>query len=196
MMRRYLTYPLLFDLGICFLLIISSIVFKDQLKGIFQAPTMQGLDKLTNGLITVGATLMGFLLTIITVIVTFKKGFEDDKRKITPKSDNVGDSNPLEGIKETVFESTVSKEYQFYNSDLHKRVGIIFTNATYECGVVLLVLLLLQFEVFRIQIFYATLSIALSFICLTLAIVRSLFIFKYFLRIHLHDTDGSSSKSK
>lgn len=199
-MRRYLTYPLVFDLGICLLLTVLSILFKDQLKGMFNVPTSSGLDKLTNGLITVGATLMGFLLTIITVIVTFKKGFEDDKKKAVSKQhanpDSQESSNALEGVQETVFETTISKEEQFYNSDLHKRVGLIFTNATYECGVVLLLLLLLQFEILNIRIFYTTLLVVLAFISLTLAIARSLYIFKYFLRVHLHDMEDSSSKTK
>jgi hypothetical protein len=190
MMRRYLTYALLFDLGLCILLTLYAILFKEQVKTIFNATTMLGLNKLTNAMITVGATLMGFLLTIITVIVTFKKGFEDDKRKQTVVDNSENQKrDPLEGIQKTVFDHQVSKEVQFYNTNLHKRVGIIFTNATYECGIVLFVLLLLQFEALSISLFYFALLVLLCFICLCLAIIRSLYIFKYFLRVHLHDAE-------
>lgn len=116
-MRKYIDYAILWDFILAIVIGIILFVSKSWLKGIFSLPTIENVNSFGISLITVSATLIGFLLTIITVIVTFKNGF-DSKLKIEPQST----AGHLEVPKETVFEKKITKETKFYGTEIHKSV--------------------------------------------------------------------------
>ena len=184
-MHRYLNNAILCDLALCILIGGCLFVGKPYLVGHVSIPTVEGIDKLGDALITVCATLIGFLLTIITVIVTFKKGFEDKMEGIDGKQEKV--VNPSEIPSVTVFDNNITKEKQFYGTDLHKKVADIFIGATYEAGLILFLLLSLKLRIFPLSKFWFSLLTFLPFILLGLAVIRSFYIFQLFLKVHLHD---------
>jgi hypothetical protein len=184
-MRRYLDYAIYWD----FLIVIfigTFLIFSYPIFGGFiKTPTIENMNNFWVSLITLSATLIGFLLTIITVIVTFKKGFED-------KIDEAND--PKHGIEipvETIFEKKISKETKFYGTPIHKRVVDVFVNATFEIGFVLIVLLIIQFNIFSFSILWISVISSCVFILIILSILRSLYIFKLFLRVHMPQKSDS-----
>src|SRR5665647_827051 len=130
-MRRYFDFAIFWDFMLAIIIGIILFVSKSYLKEIFSLPTIENVYSFGISLITVSATLIGFLLTIITVIVTFKTGF-DNKSELKPPTA----SDQLEIPKETVFEKKISKETKFYGTEIHKSVVDVFVNSTYEIGLV------------------------------------------------------------
>ena len=178
-MRRYYDNAIIVDS--IFVLIIGVLIFfcKPIIKNHFNVPSIETINNFSVSLITVCATLIGFYLTIITVIVTFKKGFEE---KI-----NLNKSQESGIPEKTVFETKVSKEGKFYNSNIHKNVVNVFVRATYEIAVVLLSLLLIQFNVWCLSVFWNSLFAICLFIPIVFATIRCFYIFQLFLNVHLHN---------
>jgi len=182
-MQKYLDSAVIWDVLFSILVSMSVYFGKPLLEDFLKMPTVQNMDKFAVTLITVSATLIGFLLTIITVLVTFKKGFQDNQKTDEQiNNNNVADEVP----EKTVFDNVIPKEQKFYGSDLHKKVVDIFINATYEIGIVLLILLILQFSNCNIPILWITLLCLSSLIIVVLSIIRSLYMFRLFLNVHLH----------
>jgi len=181
-MRRYIDFAFLWDF--LFAITIGAILFfcKPFLKEIFTLPKIENVYSFGISLITVSATLIGFLLTIITVIVTFKNGFDDKSEKKTQK-----EKEPIGVPIETVFEKKITKETKFYGTEIHKSVVDVFVNSTYEIGIILSVLLIIQFNIISFSVFTISLISTCLFIMILLSIIRSLFIFSLFLKVHLHD---------
>ena len=152
---------------------------KIQLSEFFNLPQRESLNRFGVALITVGATLLGFLLTIITVIITFKDGFKRvDNATVEPLSRD-------EEVTETVFEKIISKEEKFYGTKIYKKVVQVFINGTYEIGFVMFILLLMQFNFSFISLFWSSIISLSAFIILVLTIIRSLYIFRLFLNVHM-----------
>ncbi len=179
-MQRYLDHAAFWDLLVA--IIIGVILYFGQpiFEGLFVNSTSDTLNGFGSSLITVSATLVGFFLTIITVIVTFKKGFEDESK-------DGNNQRPESGIPEkTVFEKRISKEEKFYATPIHKRVVDVFVSATYEIGLVLFILLTIQLKVFNFPLTWILIISFCVFILMMLSTIRSLYIFKLFLKVHLH----------
>ncbi|MDP4202171.1 MAG: hypothetical protein Q8861_05715 [Bacteroidota bacterium] len=181
-MRKYIDYAIFWD--ILFVLIIGTCLSlcKPFLQTIFTLPKIDNLFSFGISLITVGATLLGFLLTIITVIVTFKKGFDDKSEHSTSKNED-----DAKGPKINIFDKPVSKEKKFYGTSIHKSVVNVFINSTYEIGLSLIILLIIQFNIICISKFLIAMISLCVFIVLLLSLVRCLYIFKLFLNVHLHE---------
>lgn len=180
-MRKYIDHAILWDFILVVLIGTSLLVYRPLPKLIFTLPTFENINNFGVSLITVSATLIGFLLTIITVIVTFKKGFEDKANNESQKSDY----SEIPG--KTIFGKKISKEKKFYDSEIHKKVVDVFVDSTYEIGFILFVLLMLQFNIISASIFCVSVIIFCLFIALLISITRSLYIFRLFLKVHLHE---------
>ncbi|MBL7935602.1 MAG: hypothetical protein JNM51_07320 [Bacteroidia bacterium] len=188
-MRRYIDHAILWDFILVVFIGTSLLLYKPLPKLIFNLPTFENVNNFGVSLITVSATLIGFLLTIITVIVTFKKGFEDKANNGSQKSDY------SEIPEKTIFGKKISKEKKFYDSEIHKNVVDVFVDSTYEIGVILFVLLLLQFNIINSSIFCISVIVFCLFIALLLSITRSLYIFRLFLRVHIHEKTIDENKA-
>jgi hypothetical protein len=180
-MERYINYAIWWDLLISVVIGIIVYYLQDNYDLIFSIPKYDDLSNFNVSLITVGATLIGFLLAIITIIVTFKKGYDDNKAQ--PKKPG----NDNEVPSKTVFDSTEPSENKFYGTEIYKKVVDVFVNASFEIGVVLGILLLLQFNVIELKIIWITLVDMCIFIMIIMSIIRSLYIFKLFLNVHVHE---------
>ena len=178
-MQRYFDNSLLTD--IIFAIIVGLILYYSRpwVQDFIQLPKPETLNGFNVSIISVSATLMGFLLTIVTVIVTFKNSFKE-------KTNKIGETAPKEVYElpeETVFEKKVNKESLFYNTPIHKAVTNVFISATYEVALILFCLLAIQFNI----IYFSTLLVAIInfciFILLILTIGRSLYmkLFRVFL---------------
>lgn len=185
-MQAYLNRPLLWDFLI--VMLIGSVLFfmRPYLCDFLHVPSAESIDKIGASLISIGATLIGFLLTIITVIVTFKKGFDDNdlmSKKSQEQEKIVPDySTPPS---ETIFDKKVSKEKQFYGTEMHKRVTGIFIGAAYEVGAVIFILLLIQFDIIPFnRIFVALITLQCLFLVF-LSTLRSVNIFRLYLNVHV-----------
>jgi hypothetical protein len=189
-MQKYLDYAIYWDFALSVLVALCVFWGKPLLEDFLRMPTPENMAKFAVTLITVSATLIGFLLTIITVLVTFKKGFQDNEGKKKDEDKKVSNEVP----KTTVFDEVITKEQRFYASDLHKKVVDIFINATYEIGSILLFLLILQFGNCNLSILWITLVSLSSLIIVVLSIVRSLYMFRLFLNVHLHEKEGILEK--
>lgn len=182
MIRRYIDFAIIWDLLIVVIFAITLFFFKQQLKLIFGTPAILSIQNFIVSLITVCAALIGFILTIITVIVTFKKGFESDDKQKIEKSKKIEEIPSI-----TVFDKIITKEQQFYGSDIHKKVVETFILSTYEIATTLCILLIIQFDIIKCSIFTISLISSSLFLLVILSITRSLYIFKLFLNVHLHD---------
>lgn len=180
-MKWYLNHIILFDI-IASIFTGGIIYFSSYYLTLpIELPNVSSLRVVNSTLVTVSATLIGFLLTIITVLVTFKKGFED--------SSNVNDAPIItdeSGVPQTtIFDKKVSKEEQFYGSNLHHRVAKVFVGAVYEVGAVLMCLIIMQFEVISVPKLIFTTAISICCVLIFLSTIRSIHIFKKFLNVHL-----------
>lgn len=177
-MRRYIDYAIIWDLLLVIIVGLAIYFLKPALKVVFTLPKVESLFSFGISLITVSATLFGFLLTIITVIVTFKKGFDEK----TGNEESETSTNPPKNV----FDRHISKEQKFYGGSIYKNVVNVFINSTYEIGIALLILLFIQFNIVTISKFLIALISFGVFIILMLTIIRCLYIFKLFLNVHIH----------
>ena len=79
-MQRYIDHAIIWDFLFAVIVGVTLLMLRVPIERTFCLPTDENLEGFGLSLITVSATLLGFLLTIITVIVTFKKGFEESPR--------------------------------------------------------------------------------------------------------------------
>jgi len=184
-MQRYLNNAILIDLISVSVIGLASYVYCLNFLTNLLTSTPNAINGFNVSLITVSATLLGFLLTIITVIVTFKKAYQKKK------------GNPDEAQKETfdktivpetsIFERKISVDDQLYGTVIHKQIVMVFKQATYEISFIIVLLLLIQFnsETFTSQVI-VILSFC-AFILLTATVSRSLYIFNLFLNAQLED---------
>lgn len=185
-MKKYIDNALFFDLilsaTLCFLIFLG----RDSIQKVFSIPSTDNLNSLCVSLITVCATLIGFLLTIITVILTFKKGFTHDQ---LAKNDT--EANGLENV--SVFERKRTKTEQFYGSMMHAMVVKVFISSTFELVFILVILLLLQFNVIILPIGLSVLIHLGILFLLLFTMTRCLYIFRLFIKVHLPDSESSTS---
>lgn len=172
-MRLYLDHALKFDLALALICLAISYFSRGWVIINFNAPAASDIQEFSGVLITVGSTLIGFLLTIVTVIVTFKASFDSHQKPVLNESDG------------TIFDKQITKDQQFYGTFIHKKVMKVFINATYEMGLVILVLLTLYMNTFQFDLFWMVYFNLAAFITITLAVVRSFYIFKLFLNVHI-----------
>lgn len=178
-MQRYFDNALVWDFLIIVIIGALLLILKESISDNLLWLTSDNSNAIEVSLITVSATLLGFLLTIITVIVTFKKGFDEKP---------IQNSNPKkskEELSETVFSQKVSKAEKFYLTPIHKRVVNVFVKASYEIGLVLLGLLIMQLTRVDNQVYFEFTANLCALVALTLSLIRSLYIFKLFLTVHL-----------
>jgi hypothetical protein len=177
-MRRFFDYAIFIDLILVTITIIFSCFGQPIVNKLVLLQTPESLNGFIVSLNTICATLLGFLLTIITVIITFKKGFEDNnslKNEIKPEN---------EVKKKSVFANT-SKEQKFYSSNIHKKVVSVFGNAAYEIGIVIFLLLIIQFNVIHLTLYWEFVLSFCSLLMTVSSVIRSLYIFTLFLKVHL-----------
>ena len=140
-------------------------------EGLYQSQT-----NLVNTLITLGSTLLGFLLTVVTIIITFKNSYKTTENK----------SQEKDYVKEgtTIFDSKVDKEKLFYGTPMYYFVTKVFLAAIFEIGISLSILILLHFALNKSYLYYS-LPVVISVLTLVLlAMFKSLYIFKLFLNVH------------
>lgn len=177
-MQRYLNNSIVYDIVISFTVtLVSYFILSSIWSELLEYNHTGFINSFEVALITVGSTLIGFLLTIITVIVTFKKGFEDSNKQ---KSANL---DAVENL--SVFDKKPTNETKFYGTNIHKYVVNVFIDAAYEIFGVVFFLLLLQFRIFLIHELYGLLVNIFCFVIVLLAVARSLYVFKHFLNVHL-----------
>ena len=186
-MQKYFEFSIYWDLLLTILIVIFSCFEQSFVNKLVVFQSIASLDGFIVSLITISATLLGFLLTIITVIVTFKKGFEDSKtNKGNPNSEKAEGAVPVEEKKiESVFAKPITKEKKFYNSPIQQQVVRVFSNATYEIGIVLFLLLIIQFKILNLTIYWIFVLSFCALVMIIFSIIRSLYIFKLFLKVHI-----------
>jgi len=179
-MRRYIDNAIFWDFLFAVFIGVCLTFCKPLLKGFLNLPTIENVNSFGGSLISVSATFIGFLLTIMTVIVTFSKGFEE-------KTNVKKDQKPTTEFPEkTIFEEAISKETKFYGTQIHRRVVDAFAGATCEIGSILFILLISQLNIFSFSIFGNSVIRFCCFVIISLALIRSISIFKLFLKVHLH----------
>jgi len=131
---------------------------------------------LINTLITLGSTLLGFLLTVVTIIITFKNSYETNKDK----------QQNIDHVKQgtTIFDKKVDKETLFYGTPLHSFVTKVFLSAIIEIGIALGVLILLHFFLDKDLLNYSLPIVVSSLTLILLSMIKSLYIFKLYLNVH------------
>jgi hypothetical protein len=85
MIDTYFKRPILWDYLIT--LIIISIIAYFQFKGFYSLPTLPKVISVTNDIGTIGLTVSGFIITIITILLTLRSGqilSEEDLKNDSP----------------------------------------------------------------------------------------------------------------
>lgn len=131
---------------------------------------------LINSLIPLGSTLLGFLLTVVTIIITFKNSYEANNEKQT-EVDYVEQGT-------TIFDRKVNKEKLFYGTPLHSFVTKVFLSAIIEIGLALGILILLHFFLHKDLLNYSLPIVVGVLLLILVSMFKSLYIFKLFLNIH------------
>lgn len=143
MIEKYFNKPLIFDFTLSFLIVVGIHFFRSNIELYFNIPCIDTFNKLGESIIRVSSSIIGFLLTVTTVIVTFKRGFLEKQKKDDEQIDK--EKKDFSEIPTTtIFDKKHSKEKQFYGTNLHKKVASVFIGATFEIGFVLFMLLSLQ----------------------------------------------------
>lgn len=178
MIQKYFNGALLYDFiagsifGFAYYLLISKFNVS------IDFPTEQ--SGLVSSLLVVSAMLLGFLMTIITVIITFKKGFD-----INQKVDCENYKTKSESAS-TVFDKK-PKQHHFYETDMVKFVTKNFTKAAIEISIVVISLLIREFFNPNIPPVISA-SITLSMIIIiSLTLIRSLHVFRLYINVHSDD---------
>jgi hypothetical protein len=176
LISQYLKYAFWSDLllAILFMIVFSKMDFYPWMN----VPSSADIDDISLTLISVSGTLLGFLLTIITVLVTFKKAYRSEEVILPDKVDYTVPP------KTTIFDKLVEKEDLFYGSNLYKGVILIFSHAAYELALIILIQLFVQLNVIALTL---KLDIALMIGCLYIVfitLIRSLITFHFFLKVH------------
>jgi hypothetical protein len=182
---KYINNSYLLDTIVAIIVASIILIFKDYLALYLNTPKQENLDNFITSLISVASTLIGFLLTIITVMVTFKKAQNDEINKSKPSNCNTENkSEPNEVVEEIIFESKVSKEIQFYSTLLYDEVIKVFIKASIEIAIILFFLLFIQFNIISLSVFFITLSSIICFALTILVVFRCMYIFKLYLNVH------------
>jgi len=176
-MQKYFDYALIWDFFVAILIGTGLLIFEEKIEDFFVLPSSNSLDSFGVSLLTISSTLLGFLLTIITVIVTFKKGFEERVEISLPL---VPDQVP----EASVFNKPKSKE-SIFSTPIHKAVVSVFICSTYEISIILFTLLILQLKIINYSIYWVFVICVCLLLIIILSIVRCLYIFKLFLNVHL-----------
>lgn len=184
MIKRYLNCPILIDIVICLFLSVIIYYLRPFLRVHVNLPQMDSIFKSMDSIVKVATPLIGFLLTIVGVIVTFKNNF--DSQNSTKKSDtSKSENNPNIPPETNVFSEPVSKKVQFYNGNIHREVMRVFLSAVYEFSAVVFLFLSIQSGLFTLTRFWAILFALLGFILIFIAMIRSLHIYRLFLNVHV-----------
>lgn len=171
----YLDRALWVDL-VLFLMMVVIWVITPKVKDVLCLLTDgSSLQEFRTALITVSATLVGFLLTIITLIITMGQAHIQEMNS-GPQKDGP-----------THADEFVSKKDQFYGTVISTKATKVFLRSTLEVGLAVVLLLVLQLDIKAISgQFMALLAIA-SFIIICLAMIRCFYIFGLFIHVHLSD---------
>lgn len=181
-MQRYFNNSIIIDIVIAISSGIILFYSRPWVKDYIKLPSIDTLNGFNESMITVSTTLLGFLLTIVTVIVTFKNSFKD-----TPRDINNPTLQDVYKVPEvTIFDKKPNKENTFYNTPIHKEVIKVFIKATYEVSIVLFLLLTIQYNVIYCSILVVAIFNFCIFLLLVLTLIRSLYIFHLFLNVHIH----------
>jgi hypothetical protein len=190
-MRRYLENSIVYDLIFCAILGIVIFFCRPFLIRCFTLPEVEPLLKFMDAMAKVATPLIGFLLTIVGIIVTFKNNYDGQKPATSDETNQTSDyATPPAN---TVFQKTIDKKKVMYGTDLHKRVMKVFLFGVYELTTVVFVFLAFESGFIKISRFWAALLTCLGFLIIFTAIVRSLFIYRQFLNAHIA-TDNPEKK--
>ncbi|MDN4164572.1 hypothetical protein QWY31_03610 [Cytophagales bacterium LB-30] len=182
-MQRYFDNSLFIDIAIAFSIGLVLYFSRPMLQDFVQLPKIETLNGFNVSMISVSATLLGFLLTIITIIVTFKNSFAEklnDKQK-----EEIEDFTTIPTV--TIFDKKKSNARIFYNTPIHKAVVSVFISATYEVSLVLFFLLLIQFNIIYFTALLLSIANFSVFLLLVFTLARSLYIFHLFLNVHVYN---------
>ncbi len=171
MIYKYLDRAFFIDIAICLFLVLGAYIYKYNLLMIVKLPSLVELDGFRQSLVTLGVMMIGFLMTIITVLVTFKEGFEKTINK-KEKVDNV-------------FDQKTSIKEKFYSLGIYKKVANVFIYSTFEIGLAILNLLLFQINIFNFSDYFSFVNLIISFLLISFTLLRSFYVFKLFLDNHL-----------
>src|SRR5690606_26011444 len=97
LLNKYFQRPLFWDYSLCFLICIISIYLYK--KNILDLPPAADSISVTTDVTTISLTLSGFILTLLTVLITFKSG--SHIKKIEPENS------------ETIFNLFFASSYYF-----------------------------------------------------------------------------------
>lgn len=156
----YFRFPVIIDFVIAFLVVLTTRHFTK--RGTLTIPDKEQILDYASETTTVLLTLAGFILTFLTVLVTFKVG------------------NSTLPTKPTVMEA-------FCNSSLYKETTRQLKNCIKSLIFLTMVIYMLRFiNILGLWITYYW--VILSIIVLLLTIMRSLFILDNILKFHTEDT--------
>lgn len=184
-MQKYLNKAIIFDLIFCILLGVLISINKSSLKEHFNVPSNDTVNKFLDSIVKLGATLIGFLLTTITVIVTFRNAFLSQKNEDSKGSSKASEESSEQIPTKTIFDRIITKKDKFYKSEIHKKVMKVFLFAVYEIGLVVFLFLAIQSDIIDINPFWKVLIMILGFTSLSLSVIRSFYIYRLFIKVHL-----------
>lgn len=100
MLDRYFRNPLLYDYSLGLLISIS--ILYTYIRGYFKLPKIEYTLSTSSDLSTISLTLAGFILTLLTILITFKAGSKIDK-SVNPEKQTIFD---LFFVTDLYFETT------------------------------------------------------------------------------------------
>lgn len=177
-MTKYLNNSILVDLVVTVIVCTLLFYFKSKIE-INLNLTTENILGISKTLIGISSTLIGFLLTVITLIVTLKKSHES---AVDVKEEIKDYSKPPT---ESVFDKKISKSDQFYGTDISKHVVKLLLYASYELAFVTIILLAIQLINNYLSFPYLIILLVFCLSLTTMAVVRSLIIFHFYIKIHL-----------
>jgi hypothetical protein len=180
MIQKYLNGAIFYDILVGIILGFTFYLLIQKFSLNIDFPKDQ--SGLVSSILVVSSMLLGFLMTIITVIITFKKGFEI---KIENDCENYKKLNNPES---TVFDKK-PKQHHFYGTPMVEFVTTNFIKSAIEISIVVIFLLIREFFNPNIpEIISASITLCII-VMLSLTIIRSLHVFKLYMMVHSKDLE-------
>lgn len=184
MIQRYINYAVIYDFIIGSIISFLLLKFRIEISTVVKLPGLQSLRDLNEQMIPIVTTVLGFILTIITVIITFKDGFSEGKDSKQVKTNLEKSVIP----KRTFLEVKASSKGRFYGTEMHKHLIRVLSHAAIEFAILLIALLGLQLFFDLLSFYVVLVFLFCSLSILSMSLGRVLLMFYLFVNVHV---DGS-----
>ncbi len=183
MIQRYINHAIICDLLLTVIIAFLIVKFQPEISAVIVVPNAKVLSSLNEQMIPIVTSILGFILTVVTVVITFKDGFIQTKNQRDKKGSANADKASIPTM--TFLERTKSRKEKFYGTDMHRYLIVVLSHAAIEFGCLLVVLLISQLLFEAVPIYTIVTILVCSLFVLIISLARVVLMFYLFVNVHL-----------